>query len=623
MGLAQALSAAATGLRANQAALSIVAGNIANANTPGYVRKTVNQIAMPGGETGIGVRVGDVQRQLDQYVQTQLRTENAGAAYADLRAQYYQQLQDVYGQPGSDTSLDSTFNNFTTALQALSASPDDDSAQIGVANSAQLLSQQLNTMSASIQGMRQQTESGISSAVNTANQAMQKIADLNKQIGLSSSNDASLATLMDQRDSYVDQLSQIMDINVVQGPNNQLSIFTSSGLQLVNDKASTLNFDQQGTLTAASQWSADPTQRGVGTITLSGPNGGAPIDLIQTKSIRSGQLAAYLQLRDQDLVQAQNQLDALASGMASALSDKTTAGQTASSGTQSGFTVDIGSLSAGNTINVSYTDKLTNTQRQLTFVRVDDPSVLPLSNGLTASPNDKVVGIDFSGGMTSVFSQIADALASTGMTSSNPSGTKLQILDDGTGGRVAVSALSTTATITTFGSGNSQMPLFVDGNSGAFTGSIGAAGIQSQGFAARIAVNAAVIGDPSQLVAYQPGTGAADATRPNFILAQLMNADVTFNPNSGIGTAASPFSGTLGDFVQQVISQQGEAASNAATLKQGQDVVLSTLQQRFTDSSGVNIDTEMTNLLNLQNAYAANARVMSAIKQMLDTLMNM
>jgi flagellar hook-associated protein 1 FlgK len=51
--------------------------------------------------------------------------------------------------------------------------------------------------------------------------------------------------------------------------------------------------------------------------------------------------------------------------------------------------------------------------------------------------------------------------------------------------------------------------------------------------------------------------------------------------------------------------------------------VLSSLQQRFADNSSVNIDTEMSNLLDLQTAYAANARVMSAVKQMLDTLMNM
>lgn len=622
MGLSQALAVAASGLKANQAGLSIVAGNVANANTPGYVRKAVDQIQIGGSDVNIGVRVGSVQRQLDQFLQKQLRTENAGAAYADLRARFYSQLQDIYGQPGSDTSLDATFNNFTSALQALSASPDDTSARIGVVSSAQALAQQLNGMSQSVQALRESAESGIAADVTTANQMMQRIADLNQQIGLSTGSDAATATLMDQRDSAIDQLSQILDINVVAGANNQVSVYTNSGLLLVNTKAATLNFDAQGTMTAASQWSADPTQRGVGTITLTSANG-APIDLIQTKAIRSGELAAYLQLRDQDLVQAQNQLDAMASAMASALSDKTTGGEAVTTGGgQSGFKIDIGSLLAGNTLNVSYIDKLTNTQRQITFVRVDDPGALPLSDAATANANDKVIGIDFSAGMSSVFSQIANALSPTGMTSSTLGGTMLQILDDGTGGRVAVTNVSTTATVTSFSSGNSQMPLFLDGSS-PYTGAFSSAGVQSQGLAARIAVNGAIITDPSQLVVYQSGTAAGDATRPNFILNQLTNGALTFNPNSGIGSLASPYSGTLGAFLQQVIAKQGDAASSAATLKQGQDVVLASLQQRFNDNSSVNIDTEMTNLLNLQNAYAANARVMSAVKSMIDTLLNM
>jgi flagellar hook-associated protein 1 FlgK len=72
-----------------------------------------------------------------------------------------------------------------------------------------------------------------------------------------------------------------------------------------------------------------------------------------------------------------------------------------------------------------------------------------------------------------------------------------------------------------------------------------------------------------------------------------------------------------------VVSQEGEAASNANSLKQGQDVVLSALQQRFNDGSSVNIDQEMANLLTLQNAYAANARVLSSVKEMFDTLLKM
>ncbi len=76
---------------------------------------------------------------------------------------------------------------------------------------------------------------------------------------------------------------------------------------------------------------------------------------------------------------------------------------------------------------------------------------------------------------------------------------------------------------------------------------------------------------------------------------------LAFSPQAGIGTAAAPFSGSLAIFMRQVISQQGEAAQAAASLKQGQDVVVNSLQQRFNDSAGVNIDEEMANLLKLQN----------------------
>ena len=119
---------------------------------------------------------------------------------------------------------------------------------------------------------------------------------------------------------------------------------------------------------------------------------------------------------------------------------------------------------------------------------------------------------------------------------------------------------------------------------------------------------------------FQPGTAAGDSTRPDFIYQQLTGASLTFSPNTGIGTTTAPFTGSLTTYLRQVISQQGEAATSANNLKQGQDVVLNALQQRFNDTSGVNVDQEMANLLTLQNSYAANARVLSAVKAMFDAL---
>jgi len=72
-----------------------------------------------------------------------------------------------------------------------------------------------------------------------------------------------------------------------------------------------------------------------------------------------------------------------------------------------------------------------------------------------------------------------------------------------------------------------------------------------------------------------------------------------------------------------VMTVQAQAAADAANLKQGQDVVVNALEQRMNTTSGVSVDQEMTNLLTLQNAYAANARVFSTVQKMFETLLQM
>ena len=64
MSLTQALNSALSGLKVTQANIAMVAANVANADTPGYTRKVVNQIAT-GGNTSVGVRVSDIQREID------------------------------------------------------------------------------------------------------------------------------------------------------------------------------------------------------------------------------------------------------------------------------------------------------------------------------------------------------------------------------------------------------------------------------------------------------------------------------------------------------------------------------------------------------------------------------
>ena len=161
MGLSSALATAMTGLRANQAALSIISGNVANAQTPGYVTQNPNQIEVNSGGEGSTVLTTGVSRQLYLFVQNQLRTEISGGAYADQTANILGQLQSVYGTPGGDGTLETTLNNFTTALQALSSNPGNQSAQSVALSAAQTLAQQLNTTTRGIQSLRSNVEQDI------------------------------------------------------------------------------------------------------------------------------------------------------------------------------------------------------------------------------------------------------------------------------------------------------------------------------------------------------------------------------------------------------------------------------------------------------------------------------
>lgn len=619
MSLSQALSAASAGLRATQAGMSIVAGNVANADTPGYVRKTPIQVVAAAGEGGISVRLAGINRELDQYLQRQLQTESSGASYAGLRAEFYTRLQAVYGVPGSSTALTSIFDKFTESLSSLATSPDSAAARTAVLGSAQVLAQQLNTMSSTIQGLRNDAELGLADATARANAAMKRIAEINWKLGASGANDATTATLLDERDRKISELSQIMDIKTVSTGNNQITVFTNSGIQLVGLEAAQLRFDAQTTIGATAQWNAEPSKRGVGTLTLT-TSGGADIDLIANKSIRSGEMAAYLEMRDTTLVEAQAQLDEIAATLARALSDTTTAGAPVSVGAQDGFDVDIGGLVAGNQVTIDYLDTLTNTRRTISLVRVDDPAALPLDSA--QSSTSRTIGIDFSGGMASVVNQLNAALGNTGLSFANPAGQTLRVLDDGSFNRISLSSVTATTTESGFAGGSVQLPFFTDGND-LYAGAITSGGHQRVGLAGRLSVNSDLIADPSRLVMYDAGTLAGDATRPAFILERLTQSSLDYSPQSGIGSPATPYSGSLSSFMRQVVSIQGDAAASAQSLSEGQALVLNSMQQRFDEKAAVNIDVEMATLLNLQNAYAANARVMTTVRDMIDILLRM
>ena len=171
----------------------------------GLRQEDVNQVAGITGDFGSSVLLNGVNRQLDQYLQTQLRTETSGAAYADIRSTYLANLQNVYGNPAETGTIEDSFNKLTDGL----AGPVD---QPGFAVGAHRRRQrradawrrQLNATTQGIQNLRANAEMGINDAVTTANNAMAQIAFINNQLQNNGKTDASTASLLDQRDQYID-----------------------------------------------------------------------------------------------------------------------------------------------------------------------------------------------------------------------------------------------------------------------------------------------------------------------------------------------------------------------------------------------------------------------------------
>lgn len=621
MGLSSALASAMSGLRANQAALSIVSSNVANSQTPGYVAQRPDQIEVTTGDFGSTAKTTGVSRDIDSYVQNQLRTETGGSGYADQMANILKQLQNVYGTPGNSGTLETALNNFTSSLQALSTSAGSSSAQTVAVSAAQALATQLNVTTKGIQSLRSNVEQDLGTSSQAANAAMNQIADINTKLQGLAPTDPSAATLMDQRDQAINSLSKYVDLRVTTDGSNQANIYTTTGIQLVGaGLASQFSFASAGALGATSLYNVDPAKSGVGALTIKLPNGSS-IDVAGNNVVSSGQIAADLKLRDQTLVQAQNQVDQLAATMSSALSDKTTAGSPVS-GPPAGFDIDLAGAQPGNTVNITYTDS-TNTQRQITLVNVTDPAALPLQNATNANPMQ--IGVNFSNGMGAIASALNTALPGSHLTfSAAPSpatATTLRVTDDNSG-LAKVNSASSTKTISSLTSGSAQLPLFTDGGQALYTGAITASGSQMTGLAGRIAVNTQLSTDPTRLSVYStsPVTPTGDTTRSDYLYSQLTNTVFSYSPQTGLGSASQPFTGSVSNYLQQFLSVQANASTQATALQQGQSVVVSTLQAKFNSTSSVNLDSEMSNLIQLQNAYAANAHVMSVVQSMMNTL---
>ena len=88
----------------------------------------------------------------------------------------------------------------------------------------------LNSASTTVQNVREQADAGIASSVSTIRSILVQFQQVNQTIVEGTQSGADITDALDQRDSLLQQLSSQIGVTTVTRANNDMAIFTDSGL---------------------------------------------------------------------------------------------------------------------------------------------------------------------------------------------------------------------------------------------------------------------------------------------------------------------------------------------------------------------------------------------------------
>ena len=332
-------------LDADQNAINITSNNVANQNTPGYTRETVNfessDAVSLSGYAGLGESVtATAVSQRDRVLEQQLQQQTQGSTSSSALLTALQSVQSMFGltstsSDASSTTLGSAVDGFFSSLTELSSNPTDAATQTAVLTAAATLASAFNSTSQGLSNEVSTLNSQIATAAQQVNGLTATVAQLNEQI-TSLSPDQDAGTLEDARQQAILQLSSIMGVDQITTQNNGVTLTASDGTVLVSG-------DQSYSLSTT-------TVNGNTAIVAGDP------PAVLSSDLQGGSIGGMLQARDQDIPPMQSAMDQLAYAIGTAVNTQNEAGTT-SSGAAGGvvFTLPSSASGTAGTIAVALT----------------------------------------------------------------------------------------------------------------------------------------------------------------------------------------------------------------------------------------------------------------------------
>lgn len=631
-GLFSIFNTAKSGLFAQQTAINVTSHNIANAQTDGYTRQradlvTTTPYTMPSmdssctaGQLGTGVTVESIDRIRDSFLDYQIRVENGVNGQYTAKDKYLSQVENILNEP-TDSGISSLMSDFFNSWQNLTSSSQNSST---VAQQAYQLTNDLNSVYSQLTSVKDNANSETKNVVVNVNNMLTEISQLSKQIKDVEMVGNNPNDLLDKRDLLLDNLSKEFGITIDSKNYGGIDVTTSNS-SIYGDA------DDNGAAPLAS-------------------DGGSPLNIVQSDNSDDANVATFSYI----------------SSITAATDDSGNVKKDSSGNTI--YKVDYykkgDTLSDDNkvTIYVSMTDDQAN---KLDTSRVlwsnNEGVAYKVKSGKDASGNTaEVIDGNLTGDSTTSdspisFSQLALFTPPSGELKGYMSvQDNVEEYQDGLNKLAKSLAFSVNAII-------SQNSTWVADNSGSPEGGINnffvngdTDGNNSEDdedniTAGNITVNVEILNDPSKIKVATKYDSNGDSLGTDtdgnraLAVAQLANSllnvqsvtdtssreDLLKNVFSTDGNLNNVYSigdvsggSTLDNYFDDIVNKVGMNEEEAKKQVDYEATQLESFTQSKESTSGVSLDEEMTNLIQFQHCYQANAKMISTIDELLDVVVN-
>lgn len=310
MTLSSALSTATSSLQAAQAQTALVSRNIANANVAGATRKYANLATGADGR----LEIRSVAQSGNSALFRNVLNGTSDVAKSSIVAGGLDRLNEVIGDTDAKGSPAALVSALSDALVSYSKAPANSEIGRAAVAAAQSLATSLNTASDAVNEIRQDADKELSLAATEMTQILKQIEELNQRIMAGTSSNRDVTDEVDKRDGLIQNLSEYVGINVQSRGDNDVVIYTDSGVTMFDRTARSIDFTATPSLKPGE---AGGAFRIDGTV-VTGDNAFMPVT--------SGKIAGLVQLRDKTTVLFQAQLDSVANNLIDAFKETAAGG---------------------------------------------------------------------------------------------------------------------------------------------------------------------------------------------------------------------------------------------------------------------------------------------------------